>query len=150
MLSNITLQRVVYWTTMWIIREVRISEGQIIRAVLYCKCPKRGALRVDLISGVRFIYKVTKHLFDPTSVTFDYIDMGVHLLSCTIQTSLEGMSLYWAFTMHGYAVLIFQFATLREMLVRYESRTSRNSRRMHFVTCKPQINCIVYNFVRLF
>ena len=35
MLSNITLGRVVYQTIMQIIREVRISEGQIIRATLY-------------------------------------------------------------------------------------------------------------------
>ena len=30
--------RVVSWTTMPIIREVRISEGQIIRALLYMSC----------------------------------------------------------------------------------------------------------------
>ena len=35
-LSNITLRKVVSWTTMRIIRGVRISEGQIIRATLYC------------------------------------------------------------------------------------------------------------------
>ena len=37
-LSNITLQRVVSRTIMRIIREVRISEGQIIRATLYSIC----------------------------------------------------------------------------------------------------------------
>ena len=31
--------RVVSWTTMWIIREVRISEGQIVRATLYSSWP---------------------------------------------------------------------------------------------------------------
>ena len=35
LLSNITLLRVVYQTTMRIIQEVRIGEGQIIRAILY-------------------------------------------------------------------------------------------------------------------
>ena len=35
MLSNIILQRDVYQAIMQIIREVRISEGQIIRAILY-------------------------------------------------------------------------------------------------------------------
>ena len=35
MLSNITLWKVVSWTTMRIIRGMRISEGQIIRATLY-------------------------------------------------------------------------------------------------------------------
>ena len=33
-LSNIMLWRVVYQTIMWIIRKVRISEGQIIQAIL--------------------------------------------------------------------------------------------------------------------
>ena len=32
---NITLQGVVSWTTIQIIREMQISEGQIIRAILY-------------------------------------------------------------------------------------------------------------------
>ena len=36
MLSNITLWKVVSWTTMQIIQGVPISEGQITRATLYC------------------------------------------------------------------------------------------------------------------
>ena len=35
MLSNITLRRIVSWTIMRIIRGMRISEGQIIRVILY-------------------------------------------------------------------------------------------------------------------
>ena len=38
-LSNITLWKVASWTTMRIIRGMRISEGQIIRATLYYGMP---------------------------------------------------------------------------------------------------------------
>ena len=45
--------RVVYWTTMQIIRGVRISEGQIMRAILYLCSSRLGKVNVNACKRIR-------------------------------------------------------------------------------------------------
>ena len=52
--------RVVYRTTVPIIRGVRISEGQIIRAILYVSVLHPGKVRVYLLINQDTVYRTRK------------------------------------------------------------------------------------------